>query len=431
MPKTGGRVLPLSEAGQARIATTSRSKDKSRCALCKGGKMLCGKQSCPIVLKTFLRSEISGLTDRTELGGSSPPGVFVGRFGYPKVRMGPLIPPVYGDTMEMDTPEMWLGKSIEEITSFRFNIVRANHPVNVHRIDNDNRLLSISREIALAKKSIDLDAKFKRPPSGRGLLDESAQPFGPSAPLLELESGNIPSLPVLERAYQDTDLLARDAVFELYDHGLPVSRIQRAFSVGAFGIEENRRLVPTRWSITAVDDTIGSKLMREVKDLPPIDDYRVYESWELDNRWMIVFMPKSWQYELVEAWYPATAWNPHGDGIVIFSDWEDHRGRNKYAKIGGCYYAARLAVCERLLSEGASARVTILRETHPGYIIPVGVWNVRENVRKALCNEPARFYTLGETLNYLQLHLDIPIDRWIEQSNVLQETIFQKTLRDF
>jgi len=431
MPKTGGRVIPLNESRQVLIAKSQGTRKENLCALCKGGKMLCGKQSCPIVMKTYILQGASELTNSTELGGSSPPGVFVGRFGYPRVQVGPLIPPVYGDTTEMDTPEMWLGKSIEDIISFRFKIVRANHTVNVKRLNDGDRLLATTRELAMAKRPIDMEATFKRPPGTRGLLDEAAQPFGPSAPLLDLQSNNIPSLPALERAHQDTDLLAGDAVMELYGQGLPVSRIQRAFSVGAFGLEENRRLVPTRWSITAVDDTLGSRLMEQVKCLPPIEEYRVYESWQLDNRWMVVFMPASWQYELIEAWYPSTAWNPGGKNIVIYSDWEDHRGRTTYATIGGCYYAARLAVCEHLLAEGSSARVAILRETHPGYILPVGVWNVRENVRSALQGEPAIFHTLYDTLNYLQLHLDIPINRWVEQSNVLKETMFQRTLVDF
>src|SRR2546426_7645270 len=46
----------------------------------------------------------------------------------------------------------------------------------------------------------------------------------------------------------------------------------RAFSVGAFGIETNRRFVPTRWSITAVDDTIGKQLRDRVHAFPLINE---------------------------------------------------------------------------------------------------------------------------------------------------------------
>ena len=57
------------------------------------------------------------------LDGASPPSVFVGRYGYPKVRIGPMIPPAHGDTAIMDRTEMWVGKSLEEIVGFRLSLV--------------------------------------------------------------------------------------------------------------------------------------------------------------------------------------------------------------------------------------------------------------------------------------------------------------------
>jgi hypothetical protein len=47
--------------------------------------------------------------DVKDLAGCSPPAVFVGRYGYPKVDIGPLLPPEFGDTSIMDKPEMWVG----------------------------------------------------------------------------------------------------------------------------------------------------------------------------------------------------------------------------------------------------------------------------------------------------------------------------------
>ena len=64
-------------------------------------------------------------------------------------------------------------------------------------------------------------------------------------------------------------------------------------------------------------------------------------------------IPQQWSYESMEAWYPGTVWNPNGTSIAIFSDWEGNSGRTTYAQIGGCYYSARLAVCEQLPKKGA------------------------------------------------------------------------------
>src|SRR2546428_7419557 len=76
------------------------------------------------------------LIDVTALDGSSPPGVFVGRFGYPKVFVGPLIPPVHGDTEVLDTPEEWIGRSLEEIVGFRSQLVRGMHRTHVLDVDS-------------------------------------------------------------------------------------------------------------------------------------------------------------------------------------------------------------------------------------------------------------------------------------------------------
>ncbi|HTD80582.1 MAG TPA: hypothetical protein VK723_00385, partial [Thermoplasmata archaeon] len=99
--------------------------------------------------------------------------------------------------------------------------------------------------------------------------------------------------------------------------------------------------------------------------------------------------------------------------------------------IGGCYYAARLAIAESLEREQRQAAAVILRETHPGYLMPVGVWNVREHVREALRNPPRKFATTREALGYLSTRLDIPMDRWIGTSEVLKHVLYQRALDDF
>jgi hypothetical protein len=172
-------------------------------------------------------------------------------------------------------------------------------------------------------------------------------------------------------------------------------------------------------------------MMRFTRTYPWINEYRVYESYQLDNRWVVMMMPTEWCYELIEAWYPNTAWNLYGKGISMFNSYEMNKGRTTYAEIGGCYYAARLAVNEKLNEERRQAGVVILREAHPGYILPVGVWNVRENVRAALKNRPRKFGTLNETLKFISTKLEIPMERWIKNSGVLKHRLYQRKLEDF
>ncbi|MCD6127347.1 MAG: hypothetical protein J7J21_03100 [Methanomicrobia archaeon] len=386
--------------------------------------MLCGRSRCPILINLNFHSKYK-LLDKTELNGSSPPSVFIGRIGYPNVYIGPMIPPEVGDTSIIDTPERWFGKSIEEIVDFRVKLVRGMYRTN---IKDRNKMIELTREIALSKKPVDSEMILSKKPRRQIVMSDEVQPFGASAPLRDLSIDNTYWDRKMEKCYYDTDLKAKEAICFLYKEKVPVSSIQKAFSVGAFGIEKNRKLVPTRWSITAIDDMLSKELMENVRRYPVINEYRVYESEFLDNRFEILMLPQAWSYESMETWYPGTLWNQNPESFVLYSDFESYKGRTTYARIGGCYYSARLAVLEALEKERRQATVIVMREAHPGYIMPVGVWHVRENVRNAMRNKPLKFNTLEEALLRIAERFEISIDFWIENSEILKEVFAQKKL---
>ena len=409
----------------------SKASRSGLCVACKGSKFLCGKTRCPIIVKVnyFLKSV--PLMQSEDIAGASPPSVFVGRIGYPYVYAGPLVPPVREDTSLYDLPEFWFGKAIDEIVGFRSMLIRGKYRVHVRKFEEAGKIIEKTRELALAVYPVDVELLLKRKPRGSIVLDAEVQPFGPSAPIRDLKVDNPHWDHHIEDAYGDTDLKAAEAVKELHSKGVFVTKIQRAFSVGAFGLKKNRRLVPTRWSITAVDSIISKELIEKVKTLPEVNEYRVYESRYLDNVFEVLMIPGAWSYEAMEAWYPGTVWNPRGRSVVMYSDWEGYDGRTTYAEIGGCYYAARLAVCEDLVKERRQATVIVLREARPGYIMPVGVWQVRENVRNAMRQRPLRFNTLDEALEWIASRFQIPMQRWIMRSELLQNILFQKRITDF
>jgi DNA repair protein NreA len=417
------------------VQKTLQKKEKSTspglCGLCRGTKMLCGKDRCPVMVRFFSKSKIKPLIDTTHLGGASPPSVFVGRYGYPKITIGPMIPPTMGDTTIIDTPELWLPKSLEEIVDFRSQLVRGKYFVDVQDVENPHKVVQYTRELALSKNSVFAEAWFDKKPYGKIAFYDEVQPHGPSAPISGLDITNPKYDQRIEKAYYDTDLKAREAILSIYKDGTQISKIQRAFSVGAFGEKRRRRFVPTRWSITAVDSTLGLELLKHTKTYPLINEYRVYYHNQYDNRWVILLTPTEWQYELIEAWYPKTTWNPYGNEISIFSSHEFYDGRTTYAEIGGCYYAARLATNEVLSKERRQAGAVIMREAHPGYIMPIGVWNVRESVRYAYTLPYQKFDTLQQALVHVQSFFDIPLQRWIRTSAVLKNQLYQRRLEDF
>jgi hypothetical protein len=381
----------------------------------------------PHLLKYYYKFKTLSLIDKEDIYGSSPPDIFVGRIGYPNVFIGPLVPPLTGDTTEMGLPETWVNKTIPEIVEARSMLVRGMQKESVHNVD-DSRVGSMLQELAIADRYTNVDMQLMHKPNLSIRFDENSQPFGPSAPLKEMSVGNTKSNKQMEKAYFDTSMGASQGIVELYEKSIEVSRIQKILAAGGLGRQGNRRFVPTRWSITAVDDTLSKYKLKDVKENESIGGITVFEDVALDTRWLVLLFPGSWSYELVEAWYPNTTWNMDSRNIVIFSSSEFFNGRRTYAEIGGCYYAARLAVSEYLKRTGTQARAVILRETHAGYIMPVGVWNVREHVREALRKEPLHFDSIRSALEHISNKMDIPLSTWIANSTVLRSILHQKLL---
>ena len=393
------------------------------CLACRGAKLLCGKSKCPILTKAegFARHAEKLYSSET-VSGSSPPGVFVGRFGYPKVYIGPMVPAFHGDTSFLDTPEMWKGKTIEEIVDYRYSLIRGCVRADVHDAVEGSRLVDTLQEVAMSSRPADSELLLSKKPVQRVSFSENSQPFGPSAPMKEFKpAGNISVDSRIERAHYDKDLKASDAVFSLYRNGVLFSRLEKAFSVGVFGEKKKRKLVPTRWSITAVDSALSLRLVEEIKEYATIDEWRVFHYENLANMYVGILTPEKWQYEWVEAWHSGTAWNQFGKKPEMIGDHEGYHGRKTYAKPGGCYYSTRFAVSEYLSRERRQGGAIMFREIHPGYILPVGVWNVRESIRTLLMSGYRAFDTLEEAVNYACAFLTIPKSFWTANSELLRQ----------
>ncbi len=384
------------------------------CKMRRGGKAAYLKK---LTDKFHFRSVDVG----TEMEGSSPPSVFIGKWNYPKVFVGPLLTPQHGDTSIMDTPEAWIGnKNPQEVIDYRLNLVRGKEAVGVKQIDH--KLVQQMREIALAKTSVESEAVFEKKPTGFRLHEE-VQPFGPSAKLKTFTVGNVKWEQKLEKVFYDTDLKARDAVLHLYKKGTLVSQIQKSFSVGSMGIDQNRKLVPTRWSITAVDDTIGKHLVDEIKHYGVIPEYRVYEFKAFNNYFAILLTPTIWQYEWMEAFIRVL-----GNEVALFADHELNTGKKEYSSVGGCFYSVRLGVAEQLKKERKQAGAIVFREAYPGYI-PLGVWLCRELTRNAMRTKPKIFENMNAALSHINSRLTLGLERFKKDSVLLKER--QVTLGNF
>lgn len=415
-------------SNQINLLKNSNSKI---CLICRGGKLLCGKIRCPVIAKAEALLKLKTTVDNQSIQGSTPPAVFVGRIGYPKINIGPMIPPFYGDTEILDTPELWMGKEIEDILDYRFSLIRGKSRSNIFEAQNPGKLLGELQELAMGKQPVDTEAIFKKKPNRILALNESSQPFGPSAPLKKFKTTTISVDSRIEKNFNDTDMTASDSIYSLYNAGVLITRIQRTFSLGMFGHSKRRKLLPTRWGITAVDSTISKRLVKEIKQFQTIDEYQVFTFTNIGNIYAAIFIPERWSFEWIEAWFPKTFWNPLGKSPELMGDFEPYEGRSKYANVGGCYYSARLALAEKLKKDRRQAAGLILREIHPEYILPVGVWNVRESIRELLKTKPTKFDTFNKAMFHALKELTISVNDWARNSKMMREALFQKKISQY
>ena len=408
-------------------------------------------------MKSIVPFEIGKTQRDVDIFGASPPGFFVGRFNYPNVAIGPLVPfkPFeenlqINDYHVLDAPELWFGKKMEEVILYRSSLVRSNFKTNVNIGQQTTkstpplkvlRLLETSQELSMAARPVDTETKLERM-NLRMMMDNHSLPIGPTGTTEKIRiTENVKVHPKVDYCVGDIDLKAQDAVSEyLYMKGnVPLSTIMRVFSAGLLGEKKKRKLVPTRWTITAIDDIISKRLIKEIKRFPEINDYKIFEGEYLDNHFKILLFPGKFTYEMNEVWAPNSLWNMAYNGFQqkleaqIMTDFEFYNGRKNYASnITRAYYAARKAVCEYLYKIKRQARVLIFREVSSGYVVPLGVWVIRETVNHAMEGSlPTVLDNFDDSIKKMAEGLMVPFKQWKKSSKLINFIKTQRTIDSF
>ena len=364
-------------------------------------------------------SKYGNLFSSDSISGSSPPSIFVGSYGYPKVSVGPMVPPVHGDTTLLDSPELWLGKTLEDIVNFRLSLVRGIEKLSIQ--NTQGRFIENLHEVAMSSHSIDTDLQFHKTTLPVTTIDGESAPFGPVGDIKSAKFFGTRSDKSIERVYYDHDLKAQDAVLTLYNQGIDISKIQKCFSIGMLG--KKRKLVPTKWSITATDDIISKSLVSEILEFDLIDSCRIFSHDHLGNMFSVILFPHRWLFEMQEAW--------HDENKVGFGfDSEDARGIDHPPAIAGAYFAAKLGVAEYLVQKKLQAAVLVLREIRPEYAVPVGVWQIREAVRAAMKKEPYIAGNFGDSVNFASKRMSISKSEWLSRGRLLK-MLKQKSISEF
>lgn len=399
--------------------------------------MFCSLPKCPILEKFYSTQQISRKIGK-DFQGTNPNALFISWHSWPNVSIAPLTASEHLNSSiaeTIDDDENWFGLPPQKIIDFRQQLVRSTNKINVHQAANPSNDLMDLQEIILARKPIDLEVELQKAPEARLEFSDFFAPMGPSAPQKSLALQENPSIDrKLGYLTNDVNVKASTALTELFDYGITASKLIKVFSAGLLGVKKNRVLVPTRYSITAVDDILSKHLLEDIKGFQQLNSIKLFSSNYLDNHFFVLLIPGEWSFEMLESWIPGSVWYPKADSasIKVIQDHESFKGRKTYAsEITGAYYSARLAVAEYLSEIKKQASCIIFREIHPGYSIPLGVWQIRENVRHAMQQKPLEFFDLNFVLKSLENKLSVPFNKYLQASKLLDKKQNQRKLFEF
>ncbi len=397
------------------------------CVKCKG-RGYCGK-SCPILNKFQFQGKL-----KTHFSGSSPPEIFVGHHNYPEINAGILSPQEYGNTEEYSMPELWHNKnfSIDKILSLRGQMIYARFKSNVKDARKSSRFLSIMQEISMADRKVDTEILLKKAPKSDININREMPIMGNPAPLKYARLEENPHInKKVEYLTGDTNVKATTAINELYKSKVQISNIIKILSAGLLGKGTARKLVPTRWAITATDDTLSRLLLEKIRYYPEISEILLFHGYYLGNHYEFLLLPDKYSFEVIEAKMSGSVWNPLGS-LYLVIDYESFSGRKTYAEnVTGAYYSNRLALCEYLTGIKRQASCLVIRECRPEYYAPCGVGILREASRQAFKTQPEKFETIEQAMQQAQTRLKLEVSVFQQNSWLLKNYGKQKRLNEF
>lgn len=347
--------------------------------------------------------------------------IFVGEYGYPNVNVGVLSAEEY---QHNDDSQHWVKNDwkISRIAESRFGLINSKRITEVKATED----LSSQQEIALAKKPTSVDVRLTEKPRSDFAFDKMHKPMGPSVNLRDLKLTSNPRIPTkVDKVVNDTDLLSADGLGILYKKGFNYDYLTQAITSGSLGLKDNRKIVPTKWGITAVDDIVGKQLISKIKDYQMTGNL-AFSGEYLGNYFLVLVFEGGFEYELFEFFRDTEGWT---------TDYEGFLGRKGYAKeTAGGYYAARISVLEKFNEMKRQGQALLLRFITDEYYMPLGVWVVRQAVKNTMNSKPIEFGSPELMIQYAKKVASRKFGRdlsWLENKSLLLKERKQKKIWDY
>jgi len=374
----------------------------------------------------------------SKINSISPPSVFIGSgLKYPLVNVG-ILSPIERDENAWiyDDEKYWADNNFEmkEIIQLRNSLLNSRFQTKTQDAHLNKKFVEIAKEIAIACKPVDIEIELKNRMRFQREKDRVLTPHGMRAHLKQARiTSNVKIHQKVEKVIND-DIKASEGIEYLYKNKFTEYALNKILSVGVLGLKKSRKLVPTRWSITATDDMIGKILLKKVKENHWIENFEIHFGEFLGNQYLILLFPSEWSFELIELYQPGSSWNP-STNIKASTDFENFSGRKSYAfATAGGYYATRLAILEYLNKIKKQASALVLRIETPTYWAALGVWVVRESVRKALkkkINFESREELIESAKKIGKAKYNFDYENILKESKILKQRKEQKNLGEW
>jgi len=382
--------------------------------------------------------KVKNISNVSKLDSTSPPSVFIGwKLRYPLVNVGILSPLEKDENAWLyDDERYWADNNfqIDDVVKIREGLLNSRFQSNVSGSKLNKKFIQIAQEIAVASKPVDIEIELKNKLNIENKKDKVITPHGMHAGLKKAKiTNNVRIHRRVEKVMND-EIKASEGIKYLYKKNFDEYVLSKILSVGVLGLRTGKKLVPTRWSITATDDTIGKQLLEKVRDYKWIENYELFFGEFMGNQYLVLLFPNVFSYELFELYLPGSSWNP-SEEIKAATDFESYFGRKNYASnTSGGYYAARLPILEYLNNMKRQASVLAIRIETPSYWASLGVWIVRESVRKSL-KRKMEFLSREDMIEGVKkigkIKFDFDCSQILKKSKILNEVLTQKRLVDF
>jgi hypothetical protein len=299
---------------------------------------------------------------------------------------------------------------------------------NTHIRRTTDRINNEIIDIYKSKKAIEFNSTFETEIKfDKVLTNKFAGVVGSKNELESLNATENTATNKQIEKYESNDAKAKEAVIKLYEKGENEQQIIHLLALGIFGVSINKKLVPSKWAITAYDTMIQTHLHKKILKYNPINQYEVYYYQNKSDTHVNILLPDNYMGTHTEDW--ANSYSDEWNGFNV--DWFNNSNKlsTPEALNAGGYYATKIALNEHLNSRKKQAAAIMIRRIRD-YDVPLGVVFVRECVRESFKHQVFKTSSFSELDNFIKTKFPDHYKHFIN-SKVLKEQKKQTKLNQF